>query len=367
MGILLKSSVAVLILLLVLLSLTCDKSPTGPEPVKDPRTYTWTIDTLAYPGSFQTAMRDIWGSSPNDVYVVGHNDQNRGLMWHFDGSKWSPVRLSVTEGGSISGAIDLGAVFGFAVNDVWIVGERLYDNAVPPPNFLDSSLIIHYDGVQWREEKTEDGRYLQAIWGTSPRDLWTAGWTNRIHHYYNTTWVTDSFPVVIPTDAFFQAIALVGTSSGEIFAIGSTGESSSVKTTHYFFRRRSGNWSAVDSFVIQAGRIENKWGYADLWASSSGTLYSCGVGVHRWNGANWTMLFDHPNFLSRLTGTSDRNIFVVGHFGTVLHYDGQDWYQFRQFQDPNLVLWGVWTNGKEVMIVGHTASYPQVTTILHGK
>jgi len=172
--------------------------------------------------------------------------------------------------------------------------------------------------------------------------------------------------VVIPTDAFFQTIALVGTSSGEIFAIGSTGESSSVKTTHYFFRRRSGNWSVVDSFVIQPGRIENKWGYADLWASPSGTLYSCGVGVHRWNGTNWTMLFDHPNFLSRLTGTSDHNIFVVGHFGTVLHYNGTDWFQFKDMDNLGVVYSGVWTDGKEAFIVGYTNDGGK-TLILHGK
>jgi hypothetical protein len=75
--------------------IACEKSPTGPEPVKDPRTYTWTIDTLAYPGSFQTAMYDIWGNSPNDVYVVGHNDRAFRKMFHYDGSQWRPVDLAL--------------------------------------------------------------------------------------------------------------------------------------------------------------------------------------------------------------------------------------------------------------------------------
>jgi len=50
------------------------KHSTSPPVVKNGREYTWTIDTLAYPRRFQTSMRDIWGSSANDVYVVGHND-----------------------------------------------------------------------------------------------------------------------------------------------------------------------------------------------------------------------------------------------------------------------------------------------------
>ncbi len=72
---------------------SCKKNPVGPIEPKDPRTYTWTIDTLAYPGSYQTIMQSIWGSSPSDVYVVGHNDGGYGKMYHFDGKMWTPVVL----------------------------------------------------------------------------------------------------------------------------------------------------------------------------------------------------------------------------------------------------------------------------------
>ncbi|MBM4172679.1 MAG: hypothetical protein FJ214_12475, partial [Ignavibacteria bacterium] len=50
-------------------------SPTEPEPIyKDPLTMTWTVDTLEYPDAFQTTLSSIWGSSPNDVYAVGHSE-----------------------------------------------------------------------------------------------------------------------------------------------------------------------------------------------------------------------------------------------------------------------------------------------------
>ncbi len=52
----------------------CKDSGVDVQPVKDPRTYTWTADTLEYPHSAQTLMYRIWGSSFKDVYVVGHND-----------------------------------------------------------------------------------------------------------------------------------------------------------------------------------------------------------------------------------------------------------------------------------------------------
>ncbi|HEY9784531.1 MAG TPA: hypothetical protein V6D17_03945, partial [Candidatus Obscuribacterales bacterium] len=34
-----------------------------PPPPKHPREYTFRIDTISYPGSFQTMMRSIWASS----------------------------------------------------------------------------------------------------------------------------------------------------------------------------------------------------------------------------------------------------------------------------------------------------------------
>jgi hypothetical protein len=344
----------------------CKNNPV--EPLKDPRTYTWTIDTLAYPGSFQTSMRDIWASSPTNVYVVGHNDgSGAGTMFRFDGKSWKTTGFHAAEGGPVSGAVSLSAIYGFSASNLFAVGSRIYDNPNPPPNFLHSSLIIHFDGRQWREQRAENGKHLRTIGGSSPSMLLAGGQTNRIFQYDGTTWKQDSLPVIVQTDGFFIVEAFESTASGEVFAIGYTHHNSIATTIHYFFRRQMGRWIAVDSFFVGPGRLENKWGHGDLWLSPSGTLYSCGRGVHRWDGARWEMLFDHPNFLARMIGTSDDNIFVVGHFGTVLHYNGRDWFQYRQFEDPNNVFWGVWADQREVFVVGFTAEYPQKTLILRGR
>ncbi|MGA8264510.1 MAG: hypothetical protein WB779_08730, partial [Ignavibacteriaceae bacterium] len=52
-------------------------SSTEPVINKNPREYTWTIDTLFHPESIQTNMRSIWGSSASDVYTAGHSDDIR--------------------------------------------------------------------------------------------------------------------------------------------------------------------------------------------------------------------------------------------------------------------------------------------------
>ncbi|MBI3788982.1 MAG: hypothetical protein HY276_12100 [Ignavibacteriales bacterium] len=262
-------------IILITLSFSC-KSPSGPDVPKNPREYTWTIDTLAYPGSFQTTMRDIWASSPSDVYVVGHNSDGFGKMYHFDGKTWKPVGLNPIEGGTIAGPIDLSGIYGFGQNNIFAVGKHIYDNPNPPPNFLDSSLIIHFNGQQWTEQKIKGGRFFTAIGGTSPSNVWAVGVTNILFHYNETLWKPDSVPVKIQADGFFQINALNENPSGEVFAIGNTYYNSLAKNVYYFFLKRSQVWTVVDSFVVQPGQIETKWGYGDLWVSPSGTLYSCG-------------------------------------------------------------------------------------------
>lgn len=188
-----------------------------------------------------------------------------------------------------------------------------------------------------------------------------------LYHYDGVKWQRDSVPVSVPADGFFQITALEGISRTDVFAIGYMGQSSLARITHYFYHKRSVSpWAVVDSFIVEPGRV-NKWGYGDLWVSPSGTLYSCGDGVHKWNGSSWQKVFEHRKFISRITGTSDKNIFVVGHFGTVLHFNGEDWFQFQQFANADAVLWGVWTDGTELFVVGFTASFPQKTIILHGR
>jgi len=68
---------------------------------------------------------DIWGSGPNDIYVVG-GLWGRGAVYHFDGTSWQRV----TEFGEIPVAVD---VSGTGPNDVWVS--------------LADGRLLHYEGM----------------------------------------------------------------------------------------------------------------------------------------------------------------------------------------------------------------------------
>ena len=360
-------SIPVLLLLAVLLIVcvsSCRKNPIVPPTPKDPRTYTWTIDTLAYPGSYQTSMQSIWGSSPNDVYVVGHNDGGYGKMYHYNGKTWTPVVLYFPDRRG-NAAIDLGDIYGFASNDAWAVGERILDNPHPPPNFLDSSLVIHFDGLQWSEVMLPRKRLLERVWGISPNDIWMGGINGTLYHYDGSAVNPDSVPYPIPADAdpFYNFVSFAGNSSEGSYALLSTPGG-----RYYMFSHQSGTWAAVDSFFYYYKTM--------MWFSPEGTMYITGSGVYRMIGNQWESLGLDAILSLRICGADDNNLFVVGYssdesgiYGTVYHYNGSDWFEFKQLRLYNGNYWGIWTDGKEVFVVGSNlySDFPQKTFILHGK
>src|SRR4030042_6127344 len=105
---------------LVVVILSCSQtSEPQPQPFKDPREMTWTVDTLRYPESVQTLMFSIWASSPSDVWICGHNSSSRGSLWHFDGISWNEINLYED---IEQGALSLDCVWGIDENNIWIVG-----------------------------------------------------------------------------------------------------------------------------------------------------------------------------------------------------------------------------------------------------
>lgn len=121
---------------------------------------TWT----AMESSTTNTLRDVWGSSENNVFAVG----DAGTILHYDGSEWSTVTSGI--------APDLHAVWGSSENDVFAVG--------------DAGTILHYDGNTWsrmsfwstRTGSSRNMDPLYGIWGSSENDVFAVGSETILHH-----------------------------------------------------------------------------------------------------------------------------------------------------------------------------------------
>jgi hypothetical protein len=131
------------------------------------------------------------------------------------------------------------------------------------------------------------------------------------------------------------------------------------RTKFYLFQRAGGRWTTIDSTLDGL----EKFGKSDLWVSPSGILYTVGaLGIFRFDGAQWTVIFNSSEPLQRIWGYSDNNFFVGG-YRTLLHYNGTDFYQYPTVSG-DMVYNGMWGDGKELFVIGHDGNKSYV---YHGK
>lgn len=297
-----KKLILFALILFLIQQYSCDTTEPPPvKPVKDPRTYTWTIDTLKV--SFQTDLRRIWGSGPNNVYIGGHNADIPGALWHFDGSSWTPVQLPI-------GTFDVNGIFGFSSADVWVVGETA----------TDVSLISHYNGKLWQNYSYSLGKALRCIWGSSPNNIWAAG-TNTLLHFDGSYW--NKFPFFIPTQGV-QLGSISGLSASDIYMIGYRNDVvQPIDTSFYYLYHFNGSqWNVIDSSYSTS--TEYVWHFGVRLKTIRGDLYSASNRLFKKEEGGWKIINDDQLVFS-LGGSSSDNIFCATTNGTVYHFNGTDW------------------------------------------
>ncbi len=343
-----------ILIVLILLASSCSKD-NGTQPGdngKDWRSIAWEIDTIAYPGSYQTAMRNIYSTSPENVYIVGWNDRAFGKMFHYDGISWTDVHLNVSQGGLLSVPVDgLWAIQGFGPNNIWAVGERLYDNPYPQEGYSDSSVVIHYNGAVWQEQSIAPsrGRRLQCVWGSSPTDIWAAG-MNTVLHYNGVSWKQFQ-PHFVPDN--IQLLSIAGLSASEIYMVGSRADTQPpTDTTFYLLYRFDGiAWSIMDSSVQTASSPVPRFGVH--LKVINGSLFSVYPGVYKKTDGQWQLLFDGVSPIVDICGLNANSIFAVGRSGGVYHYNGSDWHWFSLLTAPQIAYFSAWQDESVIVAVGN--------------
>ena len=107
-------------------------------------------------------LRAIWGSSADDVWAVGDHGTIRHI--YQNDLRWQVVDSPTTE--------NLRGIWGTGPKDIWIVG--------------DAGTILHWDGFELQPATTQlpKGREpnLYGIWGSGPNDIWVVGEHTVLHY-----------------------------------------------------------------------------------------------------------------------------------------------------------------------------------------
>ena len=332
--------IIVVIAVITIATNSCKDNGTGPETLEPGRRdYVWSVDTLNLGGNYPQ-LRRIWGSSPNDVYVVGEGSPSEHNVWHFDGNNWSPLNQS--------GYFNLAAIYGFGKNNVWIGSS-------------DNGEMYHYNGTTWKQTtilKAEGyGRMLDNnLWGPDSNDIYASCTTERISdkiyvgmlfHYDGVDWKRVEMP-----DYEKNAFIVVRKDALNNF----------VMTTLSAYN----NYQKV---VEWDGKS-----YTELCNTTDGVTlinigekiyYSCGKKVYVFENGSAELWHDFTGteFKGLLGGRNERDIFTKNADG-IGHYNGTDLKTI--YSNDFLPMWSELFD-TEVFFTSLDGRNGKPVTIVHGK
>lgn len=287
----------------------------------------WEVDTLGSRGDY---LNDVWGIDENNVWAVGGIDLPSGRtgMIKWDGSKWGYFPWP-------QGSLE--SIHGIDKNNMWVVGS-----------FGSFGFAGIWDGTSWQETnflyEYPDGDTvwaLNAVWGSSPEDVWAVGDRGTIVHWDGNQWKKEQ--INMPSEFRFWDIH--GTGPSNIYAAGNI-ENKDFKLFHF-----------------------NGEFWKEVLAGNSGASYQNSVYSPN---PNLTYLLERDNYLIqngiaatfeipnqttvlyKIRGSVSNNIVCVGEFGEIFHFNGESWSKAEEISSPfsKKSLKSAYVTDNTILIVG---------------
>lgn len=276
---------------------------------------------VALPSSLPNTVSNVFGSATDDVWAVGYN----GTVAHWDGASWRDFSYTAGTTGITSSALWSGWSGG--PDDVWVGGD---------------SALLHWNGSTWTDHsRNADGTPLfsssvKAFWGTS-RDLWAVGgvgYGSLLLHWNGETWTKAAHPGTGSLSAVW------GSGPDDVWASGTS-------LLHWNGVAWQDKTLTADGTWVMTGNAPGLWGFGPnsvIAVGSSGTLL--------WDGNAWTNVYPTLPMTTYggVGGSSASDVWAVGAYGNVLHFDGSRWQDRtpRNADGTKLTtqtLRGIWASG----------------------
>lgn len=254
----------------------------------------------------RTSRADTWVMRP-DGSVVARDEGGGGA------AEWQSFPSATTAA--------LHDVWGSGSDDVWAVG--------------DGGVVLHFDGAVWEAMASGVSEGLRTVWGSAPDDVWAAGVDGAMAHWDGSRW--QAWTAKPSTTEWLNG--LWGSRADEVWVVGGNG---------VIWRFNGTSW--VSASNPEKRSISDVVGFArdDVWAVSGG--------IFHYDGAKWSYDGSDPmsTLLNGVWGTDAKDLWVVGHFMEIAHYDGASWTIRSASATDAPHLYAIWGSATDnVWAVGH--------------
>ena len=303
--------------------------------------FTWTIDTL---GSYGSYFNDVAIIDENNIWAVGNivvpdpDSSFNGTGWkEYNAARWDGERWNLM--GIYSNTLDLYSIFYFSENDIWVT-----DYCSP----------IHWDGQEWTlyhlQNMGLDACAGNAIWGSSPEDVYFVGDNGSIVHYDGSGFIR------LESGTDKNLFSVSGTLDGKyVFTCGTNQyyESVILQISDYQVEtiyKGDGAWS------LPAGAPRATYVYGDT------AYFASGISVWKYNylTGESNVVYEAQNYehiyASAIHVNSPNDIFISGARSEFLHYNGVRWSSdlsiWAQFGYHGVAIYDMDVKGNQVVMVG---------------
>lgn len=292
-------------------------------------------------GITNASFREIWGSSPANIYVTGIGSS----LAYYDGVAWRQIAIyDPTK--HLSVLPTFYTIDGCGPNDIWVGGFDWGQVAY-------TGYAYHFDGSGWiYAGPTPDGVGIRRIWANPGGGFYALGLVysypdrvelHRILSYVNDAWSVMT-PKIVPSDPGYKYYALGGLGPNVPVVTGSGWDPTFYTTVRFIIQKTSTGWSTIIPcsnyyecpgwpvvfYGICGGTESDVWlaggsGTVLHWTPTGHTLYSTGVTAT----------------LRGIWAASTNDVYAVGDAGTIVHFDGAAWTAMPVPTTQNLAdIWG---------------------------
>lgn len=310
----------------ILTIINCSDNGTNPPPegklceITDTTSHNFIfeIDTI---GTFPSSLVDVTAIDENNVWAVGdidlidgpERDKYNAVKW--DGKELQYKKLEVLSSSEFPSIQELRVALSFSEDNLWF--------------FSRSGSYVRWDGTKWSSAFIwEQKGAPRKAWGATPDDFYFIGNNGSITHYDGNS---------------FQLID--GGTTRDLFAIDGyidtkTGRTNVWIAGEYVLLHFDGlQWHSImndttdifsDNHNYPAAIYSINENHIGIGASSTSGLN--GYCVNTSDISEFKLLFTGHFAAYAMTGTAINDIFIVGPFTTVVHYNGSTIKEFTNLE-----------------------------------
>jgi hypothetical protein len=298
--------------------------------------FTWEVyDFGGEAGYGSSSFSDVSIINESDIWVSGDISTAEGNFnaAHWDGEKWTLKNILYKEG-----FWEINTVFAFASDDIWFEAYMIWNGE----NFV--SLEI---------PEIMTGFSITETWGKSSANLYVVGNSGQMRYYNGFNWQK----IESGTTENIQDIwGAEDTKTGKDFIL-CTASQTFRESEDLLLKINDDN--TVSNF---------DWPYEDLkpysvWFNNERKIFVCGDRMTSLTGLNSWKVYDNlsPYFMYNVRGSDLNDIYTVGGYGYIAHFNGKTWYELpEQFYGRYV---SIDVKGNMAVAVGYTDRSARVVVL----